>query len=194
MVSIREGLSGAVHRKIGTLSYMAVCIVLIFSLASASWLSLVFFILAVFVRIHVIRFVDAFQHSYEQVGYGMDMCKYTREYELENTFSLPVARKYTYLNLLTLNFGYHSAHHAVPSCPWYSLSKLDKLLLRNSDGDEVNVRHTREGKVDFIALLNMYHKYRTQRIISENEGSPYDEHGVFDIERFTGAFTDKLLG
>lgn len=162
-------------------------------LLSASAAALAALFAASFVRIHVARFVDTFQHSYDQIDPAVPGDKVrTREYELHNTFSLPVARKWVALNSLILNFGFHCAHHVVPSCPWYALPKLDRLLHQASGAD--HQYGARETGVSFLDLLRSYHRNRVDRIFDTNEGNPYDQDGCFSLREFTGAYTDKLLG
>ncbi len=162
-------------------------------LLSASAASLAALFAASFVRIHVARFVDTFQHSYDQINPAVPEDKgRTREYELHNTFSLPVARKWVALNSLILNFGFHCAHHVVPSCPWYALPKLDRLLHQASGAD--HQYGARETGVSLFDLLRSYHRNRVDRIFDTDEGNPYDRDGRFSLREFTGAYTDKLLG
>jgi len=145
-------------------------------------------------RIHVVRFVDCFQHSFSQVQPEHERTiKNDKRFEIENTFSIPVARKHTYLNLLILNFGYHSAHHSFPTCPWYKLPTLERRIIQGLDGDD-DFSCLRESSLKFSDLLKLYHSHHLERISSDTEGSPYDSHGNFMIEKFTGAYTDKLLG
>jgi len=145
-------------------------------------------------RIHVIRFVDCFQHSFSQVQPENErIIKNDRRFEIENTFSIPVARKHTYLNLLILNFGYHSAHHSFPTCPWYMLPTLETRIIQGIDA-EADSSCLRERSLNFLDLLKLYHNHHLERIANDIEGSPYDLHGNFKIEKFTGAYTDKLLG
>lgn len=162
-------------------------------LLSASAAALAGLLLASFVRIHLTRFVDAFQHTYDQIDPDSPLEHVrSRAYELNNTFSLPLARKHAWMNLLILNFGYHNAHHSVPSCPWYALPKLDCILAsaETSAGQPVG----RESAVTFRDLVTAYHVHRVHRIFDLHEGDAYDDQGVFSLRNFTGAYTDKLLG
>ncbi|MCX4162780.1 MULTISPECIES: fatty acid desaturase [Paraburkholderia] len=162
------------------------------TLLVASIASLAALFAASFIRIHVVRFVDAFQHSYDQIDPdASNISLHSRAYELRNTFSLPVARKWTVANIFILNFGFHCAHHMTPSCPWYALPNLHVLLQQYEHGVSID---SRESDTPFVALLRAYHRGRIVRILSRSEGHPYDDQGRFDIERFVGAFTDKLLG
>jgi fatty acid desaturase len=162
-------------------------------LGRASPLGLVVYIVAVIARIHVVRFVDSFQHSFPEVDPNLVMRPQGREFEQENTFTFPVAYRWTPLNLLILNFGFHNAHHAMPTCPWYSLPRLHQMLF-----DEPHtagpLRRAAPPRAPFLALLRAYHRHRLTRLVAHDQGQAYDEQRAFSLERFSGAFTDKLLG
>ena len=51
-----------------------------------------------------------------------------RDYEQSHTFSNVISIRYPWLNLITLNFGYHNAHHTKPTVPWHELPKLHEAL------------------------------------------------------------------
>ncbi|WP_295479384.1 fatty acid desaturase [uncultured Pseudomonas sp.] len=153
--------------------------------------------IASLIRIHVVRFVDCFQHSFEQIQLDEPSAnKSDKHFEILNTFSIPVARKHTYLNLLILNFGYHNAHHSFPTCPWYFLPELERRILQemSSQVSQCHTAYLRESALNFLDLLRLYRKHHLKRIASDKEGNPYDVDGNFKLEDFTGAYTDKLLG
>jgi fatty acid desaturase len=164
------------------------------ALSYVSVYSLLWLLLAVIIRIHVIRFVDAFQHSYDQIPQHAHIERRTRRYEQFNTYSYPVFRRVRFLNLLILNFGYHNAHHAVPGCPWYRLPVADRLLAEQEIGPTTDIPFKNTPRVRFSQILANYHRYRVTRIVSYDEEHIYNEHGEFKIEQFRGALTDNLLG
>lgn len=91
------------------------------------------YLFAIIIHLTILRFMDALQHNYAIVSLldnRSDLIKYRgdRDYEHTHTFSNPISMKYPLLNLLTLNFGYHNAHHARPTVPWYELPKLHRSL------------------------------------------------------------------
>jgi fatty acid desaturase len=164
---------------------------LFYQLLNASVAALAALFIAVFARIHLTRFVDAFQHTYDQIDPDSpyELAR-SRAYECRNTFSLPVARKRTWLNVLILNFGFHYAHHLVPSCPWYALPKLDRLV-----ANEVNFgvhRYPRETEINFFDLVSTYHAHRVRRIFDTQEGDAYDDAGHFSL-RDVGFLTHKRV-
>jgi fatty acid desaturase len=111
--------------------------------------------------LHVLRFMDAFQHTFD-ISLLLDEprppAKKNREYEQKNTFSNPQSLDYPWLNLLTLNFGFHNAHHEKPNEPWYRLPRLHRQLF---DDPQQQV-------LPFRNLLSTYHRYRVQRVLNED--------------------------
>jgi fatty acid desaturase len=130
----------------------------------------------------VLRFVDAFQHTYEVFPVGSAIPKRDRAHEQANTFSNVVSLRYWWLNLLLLNFGYHNAHHELMKCPWYNLYDLDRALFK---GDEVHY-------ITLPALLGNYHRYRISRLYS-GQGQGVDEKGNRSLETFYGAIEVSFL-
>ncbi|MFC5475325.1 fatty acid desaturase family protein [Paraherbaspirillum soli] len=153
------------------------------------WFALPLYFAAQGIRIHCTRFVDAFQHSYIEADPADHTAPGDKLYEHKNTFSFPVAYRHRWLNLLILNFGFHNAHHSMPSCPWYHLPRLDTLLTSHDCGAPQDLAN-----VTMRNLLAAYHRHRKVRVTASDEGQPYDAGGRFSLEKFTGAFTDKLLG
>ncbi len=109
------------------------------------------YLLAYLLFLTVLRFMDALQHNY-----GDDIAghKGDRIYEESHTFSNPVSLRHPWLNLLTLNFGYHNAHHARPTAPWHTLPSLHDAL---HGGDASAV-------IPFGMQLASFHRNRVARI------------------------------
>jgi len=107
---------------------------------------------------HILRFMDSVQHDYP---YNTTLFEYVKpphkgdvEWEQRHTFSNPLSLRFPKLNWLTLNFGYHNAHHADMNLPWYRLPQLHKTLSGN-DPDYV---------IPFVSQLMLYHRNRVRRI------------------------------
>jgi len=132
--------------------------------------------------ITVLRFVDAFQHTYEVFPLGMPLPKRDRTHEQANTFSNLISQRYWWLNLLLLNFGYHNAHHELMKCPWHSLHELDRQLF---SGDEVHY-------ITLPELMGNYHRFRLSRIMS-GQGKAVDEQGNRLLETFYGGIEVSFL-
>ena len=124
--------------------------------------------LAYLLFLHVLRFMDAFQHTYEiyvsrSPAPAPPDARRNRQYEHENTFSNLLSERRPWLNLLVLNFPYHNAHHAQTGVPWYGLPALHRTLY----GDP----HTRTQVIAFRPLLANYHRYRVARVLADDYGS-----------------------
>jgi fatty acid desaturase len=118
----------------------------------------VLYMVAYMIMMHVLRFMDAFQHDYgpnpilfeenPELRFG------GRKQEQSHTFSNPVSFRWTAPNWLVLNFGFHNAHHARPTVPWYRLPAFYREKISNSP----------ESVIPFTRQLSMYHRYRTVRV------------------------------
>lgn len=123
----------------------------------------VLYAMAYLIMMTILRFMDSIQHDY---GYELTLFtpgkaprKGDRAWELEHTFSNPHSLAHERVNWLTLNFGFHSAHHADPSTPWYRLPALHRRLY----GDD------EEAVVPLAAQLRIFHRQRVRRIV-DNHG------------------------
>ena len=115
---------------------------------------------AYLLMMHVLRFMDAHQHDYPYhptlFEYVPPPHKGDSEWEQQHTFSVPLSLRYEKLNWLTLNFGYHNAHHADMNLPWYRLPALHREL---TGGDPARV-------IPFKSQLKLYHRNRVRRVCS----------------------------
>ena len=114
--------------------------------------------IAYMLMMHVLRFMDALQHDYP---YHATLFEYTQpphkgdfEWEQEHTFSVPLSLRFPRLNWLTLNFGYHNAHHSNMNVPWYRLPELHQEL---TGGDPEQV-------IPLSSQLTLYHRNRVLRV------------------------------
>ena len=127
--------------------------------------ALALYALAYILFLHVLRFMDAFQHTYEVVAAEhadalVAARQYDRAYENENTYSNLVSVQQPWLNLLTLNFAYHNAHHAKPAAPWHQLPTLHQRLYGRDERQVLPCR----------TLFATYHRNRVKRVLSEDYG------------------------
>jgi len=116
------------------------------------------YVIAYLLMMHILRFMDSVQHDYP---YNLTLFEYKApphkgdlEWEQEHTFSNPLSLRFTSLNWLGLNFGYHNAHHADMNVPWFRLPELHHELT-GDDPDRV---------IPFASQLRLYHRNRVQRI------------------------------
>lgn len=154
-------------------------------LASWSLKAVVLYAVAYIGLLHVLNFFDAFHHTFEQFFVDehepVSMDGRDRAYEQANTFSNLVSARFPVLNLLTLNFGYHNAHHEKAAVPWYRLPALHRELY----GD------TSLAVMPLSELLRTWHRNRVHRVVSDHYGAPAGEGRRADS--FVGAHGVSFL-
>lgn len=133
------------------------------ALGLVSTRALLLYPIAYMLFLTVLRFMDANQHTYELVEIRDEAPvpgteRRDRDYEYRNTYSNLISTRYPALNLFTLNFAYHNAHHDRPTVPWYRLPALHKELYGDDDSRVLS----------FGALIPAYHKYRVARAFRPN--------------------------
>lgn len=157
--------------------------------AGLAWISLravLLYAVAYLLFLHVLRFMDAYQHTYEVFPTrSLEPAPFdprrNRRYEYENTYSNLVAVRWPWLNLLTLNFAYHNAHHARSGEPWYRLPALHYVLYGAKDPQVLPCRD----------LIAGYHRNRVARVLSEDYGSV--STGEARASQFIGAVGVSFL-
>ncbi len=116
------------------------------------------YVIAYLLMMHVLRFMDALQHDYPYnptlFAYVTPPHKGDSAWEQEHTFSVPHSLRFERLNWLTLNFGYHNAHHADMNVPWYRLPALHRELTGDDPGKVVPL----------ASQLRLYHRNRVRRV------------------------------
>jgi len=156
------------------------------ALAHYSMQALLLYVVAYLTMITVLRFADAFQHTYdayvilERDKIPNDKLR-NKAYEQANTYSNLVSVRWPFLNLLILNFPYHNAHHQQLAAPWYRLPALHHKLYGASNGQAISM----------VKLLQPFHRHRVTRVLSE-------DYGVVDIAtskvgNFIGAVSVSFL-
>ena len=122
------------------------------------------YVVAYLLMMHVLRFMDSVQHDYPYsttlFDYKTRPHKGDLEWEQEHTFSNPISLRFPRLNWLTLNFGYHNAHHADMNVPWFRLPKLH-LEMTGDDPERV---------IPFAAQIRLYHRNRVPRVHNPQPG------------------------
>ena len=113
-----------------------------------------------------LNFFDAFHHTFDQYftsdeNVEVPMNGRDRAFEQANTYSNVVSTRHPVLNLLTLNFGYHNAHHERASVPWYRLPALHRELYGDATPCLLPLRE----------LLRTFHRNRVNRVLGEDYGS-----------------------
>ncbi len=142
-----------------------------------------FYALAYLLFLHVLRFMDVHQHTYAVLTTLDDgtpaHAAGDRAYEHRNTYSNPLSPAHPALDWLTLNFGYHNAHHIHPTTPWHALPALHRA---RAAGEPART-------LPFTALLKSYHRHRVARVL---HGDPPD-HRITDPEAFIGVLGVSFL-
>ncbi len=120
------------------------------------------YVIAYLLMMTVLRFMDALQHDYGGIPILFEKTtaphKGDRAYEQAHTFSNPLSLRHGWVNLLVLNFGYHNAHHAKPTTPWFRLPGLHREMYGDSDAQVI----------PFVAQLKSFHRYRVSRVVGES--------------------------
>ena len=126
--------------------------------------ALVLYFIAFALFLHVLNFFDAFHHTFDQYFIEADqplpVAIRDRHYEQANTYSNLISRRHAGLNLLTLNFGYHNAHHHRASVPWYRLPALHRDLYCEET----------KAVLPMSELVRTWHRNRVSRVSSDDYG------------------------
>jgi fatty acid desaturase len=134
----------------------------------------------------VLNIADGYHHTFDQYFVAradepVPMDGKDRVYELANTYSNLVSARWPWLNLLTLNFGYHNAHHERAAVPWYRLPALHAELYGENDPQVMT----------FGELLRSFHRHRLRRILEDDYGAVGD--GPNRADAFIGAHGVSFL-
>lgn len=142
-------------------------VILFAMLALYSLKAALLYLLAYALMLHVLRFMDAFQHTFElHETLGLPTAaqpeRRDRDYEHRHTYSNLISRRHPWLNLLVLNFCYHNAHHFKQAVPWYRLPTLHSDLYGEDDSQII----------PFSNQLWSYHHHRVQRVLNNADAGP----------------------
>jgi len=158
--------TGGIAGRIRMLLLLCVRLALFAALAWVSVKAVILYAAAYLIFVSVLRFMDAFQHTYEVFASpSLEAAPFDPKrdlrYEYENTYSNLLAERWWWLNLMVLNFAYHNAHHVRPGMPWYKLRKLHQSLYGEKDRQVIACRE----------LIAGYHRHRVARIFANTYGS-----------------------
>jgi fatty acid desaturase len=135
--------------------------------------------------LHVLNFFDAFHHTFDQYFVEAEQAlpphSRDRNYEQANTYSNLISTGFPILNLLTVNFGYHNAHHERASVPWYRLPAVHKELYGE----------THQAVMPLKELMGTWRRHRLSRVHSADYGVPGQGEGRAD--GFVGAHGVSFL-
>jgi len=166
MIVVAPFYYGTAGERIRVVALLALRLAFWLVLAFISVKAVLLYSLSYLLFLHVLRFMDAFQHTYDvfpshSLAPAPRDPRRTRRYEYENTYSNLVAVHWPWLNLLVLNFPYHNAHHTRTGVPWYRLPALHAKLYGDQDLQVIPCRE----------LIVNYHRHRVARVIAEDYGS-----------------------
>lgn len=179
------------RKKSARARVIGVAIVRLAGWALLAWWSLkalLLYALAYLLFVHLLRFADCFQHTYDtypildETPIPQDKLR-DRAYEQANTYSDVVGLDAKWLNLVWLNFGFHNAHHERPVAPWYQLPALHRQLYADDYPQVVTVGE----------LLRAYHRHRVTRVLSENYGEVMPRGTPHRADTFIGAVGVSFL-
>ena len=148
--------------------------------------ALLLYAIAYLIMISVLRFADAFQHTYDAYAIPdsdpvpADKLR-DKPYEQANTYSNLASLRWPWLNLLLLNFPFHNAHHDTPTVPWYRLPALH-LELYGVQPAQV---------IPMAKLLLPFHRHRVRRVLADDYGEVDPASG--QTAGFVGAVSVSFL-
>ena len=146
------------------------------------------YLLAYLLFVHLLRFADCFQHTYDaypildESPIPQDKLR-DRAYEQANTYTDVVGLDAKWLNLVWLNFGFHNAHHERPVAPWYQLPALHRQLYADKSPQVVTVGE----------LLRAYHRHRVTRVLAKDYGEVLPPGTPHRADGFIGAVGVSFL-
>ena len=155
---------------------------------------------------------DAFHHTFEVLlmeNYTPGPGSRTAQYEEDNTYSNLVSTRYPLLNLLSLNFGYHNAHHEKILTPWYGLPALHESLYgspaaaaestvvtndsKKTDKKSINTCSTYAQLLPFGEILHAFHVHRLRRVLEEDYGVVHSVDTPHRAKDFVGSLGVSFL-
>ena len=178
---------GTARDRVRVVMLVAIRLAFFVGLALISLKAVLLYAVAYLLFLHVLRFMDAYQHTYDvfpsrSLEPAPPDPRRTRRYEYENTYSNLVAVRWPWLNLLTLNFAYHNAHHARSGEPWYRLPALHHALYEANDPQVLPCRD----------LIAGYHRNRVTRVFAADYGT-VGSNGGSRASQFIGAVGVSFL-
>lgn len=144
------------------------------------------YLLAYLLFITIMRTMDMHQHTFDvfvsPLADARPPQRQDRAFEQRNTFSNTLGH-HPLMNLLVLNFGYHNAHHEKPNAPWYRLPALHRELFGEGNAQRLPFRN----------VLRCYHRYRVERVMSEETGDAPVGEGSEKGMAFVGVYGVSFL-
>jgi len=169
----------------GVATVLAVRMMMFATLAYISVQAALLYLVAYSLLLTVLNFFDAFHHTFEQYFVDADaavpMNGRDRTYEQAHTYSNVVSVRWPWVNRLTLNFGYHNAHHERAAVPWYRLPELNRELFGAQSRELLPLSE----------LWRTFHRNRVRRVMDDDYGEVGEGRGRAD--GFVGAHGVSFL-
>lgn len=149
--------------------------------------------IAYLLMLQALFLADAFAHTYESYFVDDPHQSVPREgrdrvYDEAHTYSNLISERFPWLNLLNLNFGYHTAHHEKASKAWHDLPAFHRELYGASSFKQV---------LPYRELWKTIHLNRSKRVFVEDYGDVRDtndaELGRGRADDFVGAHGVSFL-
>jgi fatty acid desaturase len=158
--------------------------VLLFSLSP--WI-LLGYAMAYCIMLQVLFIADAFAHTYEsffvkQLNDPVPSNDRDRLYDVTHTYSNLISQRWPWLNVMNLNFGYHTAHHEKASVGWHDLPAFHQELYGKGDHEHI---------LPYKALFRTLHKNRLKRVYIDDYGDV--GQGPNRADSFVGAHGVSFL-
>jgi fatty acid desaturase len=150
-------------------------------------LALMGYLIAYLIMLQALFLADAFAHTYEAFFVArqddpIPANDRNNAYDTAHTYSNLFSHKYPWLNLINLNFGYHTAHHDRASVAWHDLPSLHRKLYGNKKCEQI---------LPYRELLGTIHRNRIKRIFVDDYGDV--KTGPDRAENFVGAHGVSFL-
>jgi fatty acid desaturase len=142
---------------------------------------------AYWLMLQALFLADAFAHTYDaffvtQSDEPVPSNDRDRDYDIKHTYSNLVSQRWPWLNLLNLNFGYHTAHHEKASVAWHDLPAFHRELYGAGDYEQI---------LPYKYLLKTIHRNRLKRVFVEDYGAVGE--GPNRADSFIGAHGVSFL-
>jgi fatty acid desaturase len=132
----------------------------------ASPWALLAYMAAYWMLLQALFLADAFAHTYDayfvqSADEPVPLDGRDREYDVKHTYSNLISQRRPWLNLLNLNFGYHTAHHEKASVAWHDLPAYHRELYGDGDHEQI---------LPYKDLWKTLHRNRLKRVFVEDYG------------------------
>jgi fatty acid desaturase len=150
-------------------------------------MALLGYAIAYWIMLQALFLADAFAHTYDAffvTGQNDEIPPHMRDkdYDVKHTYSNLISRKHPWLNLLNLNFGYHTAHHVRASVAWHNLPRYHTELYGDNEHEQI---------LPYRQLFRTIHHNRLQRVFVEDYGQVGE--GPRRADSFVGAHGVSFL-